>query len=173
MDLRLTEIAQLFHSLDPTPFPDRDLDSRAEDFIVDWAAELPRQAALTLTIHLSQAPQLPDPERTITQSIRNYFGYRAEQTARQYRELIRQGWKDLGIGLVFLFTCLLSARMLEAVPGQTFVAVLRESLIIGGWVAMWRPLETFLYSRWPLRRRQQLFERLGRMQVRLEVKPPP
>ena len=169
IDLRLTEIGQLFLSMDPSPVSDRDLDARAEDYIVNWASELPRHAVLTLTIHLPEPPRLPDAEAAVGQSIRNFFGYRAEQIARQHRELIRQGWKDLGIGLVFLFTCLLAARLLEGVPGQTFVAVLRESLIIGGWVAMWRPLETFLYSRWPLHRRQALYERLGRMKVQLRT----
>ena len=32
-----------------------------------------------------------------------------------------------------------------------FAGVARESLLIGGWVAMWRPLEVFLYDWWPIR----------------------
>jgi hypothetical protein len=167
IDLRLSEISQLFQSMDPSPVTDRELDARAEDYIVDWATELPRQAALKLTIHLPEPPGLADAQDTIAQSIQNFFRYRAGQIARQHRELIRQGWKDLAIGLVFLFTCLLAARLLNDIPDRTLIAVLRESLIIGGWVAMWRPLETFLYSRWPLRRRQALYERLARMQVQL------
>jgi hypothetical protein len=30
------------------------------------------------------------------------------------------------------------------------VAVLRENLLVGGWVAMWRPIEIFLYDWWPI-----------------------
>ena len=37
IELRVDKIAQLFHSLDPYPFRERDLDKDAEDYIVGWA----------------------------------------------------------------------------------------------------------------------------------------
>ncbi len=39
IEIRISEIAQLFHSLDPFPFRERDLDVAAEEFIVSWAAQ--------------------------------------------------------------------------------------------------------------------------------------
>ena len=35
--------------------------------------------------------------------------------------------------------------------------IARESLTIGGWVAMWRPMEIFLYSWWPILRERRTF----------------
>jgi uncharacterized protein (DUF1330 family) len=40
IEVRIEEISQLFHSLDPFPFRERDLDQEAEEFIVGWAREL-------------------------------------------------------------------------------------------------------------------------------------
>ena len=37
LELRLRELAQLFNSLDPAPFLDRDLADDAEDYIESWA----------------------------------------------------------------------------------------------------------------------------------------
>ena len=48
--------------------------------------------------------------------------------------------------------------------------MLREGLVIGGWVAMWRPLEVFLYDWWPIRAEIRLFDRLSEMPVRIEYK---
>jgi hypothetical protein len=168
IDLRLNEISQLFHSLDPSPFREKDLDLQAEEFIVEWARELPRSEPLLLTIKLSRPPAPEHSEQAVADAVRNYFSYRAERTTAQYRELLRQGWKDLGIGLLFLFTCLLAAQFMERFGEETVFKLLRESLIIGGWVAMWRPMEIFLYDRWPLMRRQKLYARLAAMDVRLE-----
>jgi hypothetical protein len=42
-------------------------------------------------------------------------------------------------------------------------------LVIGGWVAMWRPLEIFLYDWWPIRDERQLYERLSVMPVRVTL----
>jgi hypothetical protein len=51
-------------------------------------------------------------------------------------------------------------------PGG-IVDVLRVSLSIGGWVAMWRPMEVFLYDWWPIRAEARLFDRLAAMPVRI------
>jgi hypothetical protein len=45
--------------------------------------------------------------------------------------------------------------------------VLHESLLIGGWVAMWRRLEVFLYEWWPIQADAILFDRLASMPVRM------
>jgi hypothetical protein len=42
-----------------------------------------------------------------------------------------------------------------------------ESLIIGGWVALWRPMEIFLYDWWPIAAEARLFDRLAAMPVSL------
>ena len=42
------EVAQLFNTLDPFPFKERDLDSDVEEYIVGWARELPREDQDTL-----------------------------------------------------------------------------------------------------------------------------
>ena len=46
--------------------------------------------------------------------------------------------------------------------------VVREGFLIGGWVAMWRPIEVFLYDWWPIRAEARLFDRLSNMPVRID-----
>jgi hypothetical protein len=46
--LRLTKVDQLFNSLDPSPFHERDFDADAEEYIVAWARELPGDADLQI-----------------------------------------------------------------------------------------------------------------------------
>ena len=42
IEVHVDELKQLFNAIDPSPFRDKDLDPKAEDFIVGWAKELPR-----------------------------------------------------------------------------------------------------------------------------------
>jgi hypothetical protein len=44
---------------------------------------------------------------------------------------------------------------------------MREGFVIGGWVAMWRPLEIFLYDWWPIVVQRRLYERLSGLDVRV------
>jgi len=49
--------------------------------------------------------------------------------------------------------------------------LLSESLIIGGWVALWRPMEIFLYDWWPIRAEARLLDRLAAMPVSVHGVP--
>ena len=50
IEINLSRLTQLFNSLDPSPFRERDLDHDAEDYIVGSAEEAPRQHPLALVI---------------------------------------------------------------------------------------------------------------------------
>ena len=169
IELRVHDVNQLFNSMDPSPFREKDLDLQAEEFIIEWAREFHRHDPLYLTIPLGKLPNSGMNTQTIGEAVRNHFGYRAEQAMRQNNKLLREGWKNLVIGLTFLSLCLFFAQFLGRYGGNTFIAILKEGLIIGGWVAMWRPMEIFLYSRWPIKRMQKLYTQLAHMEVRLAI----
>ena len=164
IELRLRELAQLFNSLDPSPFIDRDLDPDAEEFILSWAREHAKDQELELTLHLATAPP-PDRASGTEAAVRHYFETRAEMKRREFRQLMKRGRVSLLIGIVFLAACLFASELIGKLGHTTSAGLIRESLTIGGWVAMWRPLEIYLYDWWPVRRRGRHFQRLATMPV--------
>jgi hypothetical protein len=167
IELHLTELQQLFNSLDPTPFRERDLDPKAEEFIADWARDVHAEAPLGLTIHVDgTAPTAPQIETT-QNAVSQYFAARAATTRRQLRMLFRRGRISLVIGLMFLAATVIGGDLIAGMFNERFADVVRESFLIGGWVAMWRPLEVFLYDWWPVRAEARLFDRLSAMTVRV------
>jgi hypothetical protein len=52
VEVRVETISQLFHSLDPSPFREKDLDKDAEEFIVNWACEIPSIEPIKIVVHL-------------------------------------------------------------------------------------------------------------------------
>lgn len=166
IQLHLDQLRQMFNSMDPAPFHSRDLDPDAETFIVDWARDLPRNGALTLRIHVDASPADPNEQQLLKESISGFFDNRMQSVRRQLRLLFERGRVSLLIGIAFLSLSLLASEMLGmTLDAGRFTDVLRESLLIGGWVAMWRPLEIFLYDWWPLRAEISLFARLRDMPV--------
>lgn len=164
ISLRIHDISQLFNSMDPSPFIEKDLDDKAEAFIVGWAQEFPANAQIKLRVHLEQWPTEGDPKELIRQAVHNHFAHLAELNRLEFRALMKQGRTSLLIGLVCLAISLVSSKMLHGEAG-TWASVLRESLTIAGWVAMWRPMQIYLYDWWPLRRRGRLYEKLSHMPV--------
>lgn len=167
IEVHVTELKQLFNSMDPSPFKERDLDPRAVEFIVSWAREAPRGAPLRLTVHVDRVPEVAH-EGALGAAINDFFQYRAEMTRRRLRELFRVGRLSLVIGLLALTIAFGLVNLLEgALAGVRIADLLEEGILIGGWVAMWRPLEIFLYDWWPIRREARLYDRLGDMPVHI------
>jgi hypothetical protein len=168
ISLNLRDMSQLFNSMDPSPFMDKDLDDDADEFIVSWAQELPADAPLCLRVYLEHWPA-EDPMQLIETAVHAHFSHRAAIAQMDFKQLLKQGRTSLVIGLVFLFICLFLSKSLVGHERDTWAAAIRESLTIGGWVAMWRPMQIYLYDWWPVRRRAQIYAKLGRMPV--EVLP--
>lgn len=168
IEVHVTELKQLFNSIDPSPFRNRDLDPVAEEFIVGWAKELPRNATLALLVDLDRQAGLPDEAAVLRDAIHEFFLQRGGTYRRRLRELFRGGRKSLLIGLTVLATAIALGDFLANLMKTSRIGeILRESLTIGGWVSMWRPLEVFLYDWWPIRNEAQLSDRLAAMPVRI------
>ena len=182
IEVKLTELAQLFNSMDPSPFHERDLDHDAEEFIVSWAQEHPRDDDLQLVIHLAKTPA---EGAKVQDSVQHYFAYRSDMLWREFRQLMKQGRASLGVGLLFLGLCQFiilfvlphggewDAIYQELLPPlfKKAFSFIREGLTILGWVAMWRPLEIYLYRWWPLLSKRKLYQRLAHMAVEIKVTP--
>jgi hypothetical protein len=125
--LKLRDLSQLFNSMDPSPFVEKDLDDDAEEFIVSWAEEFPPDAKVRLHVYLEQWPD-ENPTELIRQAVYNHFTHRAELTDLEFRHLMKQGRTSLLIGLSFLAVCLAISETLFLGEVGTWAAILRESL---------------------------------------------
>ena len=168
IEVKVQTLQQIFNSMDPSPFHERDLDREAEEFIVSWAQEHSSRKPYKLIVHLGQAIDRPDAERILSESIRNYFSYRAEMNRRELKQLLRYGWISLVIATLFLGLCVTVAASFDPELG-VFFRILREGLIILGWVAMWRPLDVYLYRWWPVHRLGRIYQGLSQMPVEIRV----
>jgi hypothetical protein len=189
IELRLRSLQQLFHSLDPSPFRDRDLDKDAATFIIESLQDLPSAATAELVLRLQESASSTSTASTSTASasvaaivpidpshlqvaVRNYFAICRQSTERELRELLRLGRRALILGLAVVTVTIAGIEFIRAqlAPGTVGAGVL-ESMVIVSWVALWRPTEILLYDWMPLRRRIKLFRRLEAMPVRIVPDP--
>ncbi len=168
IEMHLHNVGQLFDTLDPSPFREKDLDPKADEFIVESARELCSKRPREIVLHLDQASNDPDAQRVVSDAIRTHFARRSELARRELRQLMRRGWISLAIGLAFLTTLFVIVRATGLARTESgFPMLVRESMLIVGWVAMWRPLEIFLYDWWPIAGKRRLYDRLSRVKVRI------
>jgi len=167
LDLYLADTRQLFNSMDPAPFRQRDLDPSAAAYIVDWAEEAPAGQPLSMVLHLGSGSTTEADVAIVRESVHEYFQRRALATRRQLQQLFRVGRYSLLIALVFLALVIVVGESIASlVSKERYASLIEDSLVIGSWVALWRPLEIFLYDWWPISAEAKLFDRLSRMDVR-------
>jgi len=170
IQIRVDEVSQLFNTLDPFPFRERDLDKDAEDFIVGWARELAKHQPIQIVIHVPDAETQKVTVEQVTAALHRYFDYRAGALSLDLKGLFRVGRLSLLIGLAVLAACLLLSRLVVGLFGDGELGrYLDEGLIILGWVANWKPLEIFLYEWWPIAQRRDLYRRLASASVEMRA----
>jgi hypothetical protein len=171
IEVRVAELRQLFNSIDPAPFRERDLDPKVEEFIVEWSQEVPHHHPIALLVRLD-APASPQDEGALLRdAVHQFFAQRAESYRRRLRHLFHTGRISLVIGLAALTVfSILGQAVVGWTGGSGLGNLLHESLLIGGWVAMWRPLQVFLYDWWPIRAEARLSDRLAAMPVRISYR---
>lgn len=167
LDLRIRELGQLFNSMDPTPFLNKDLDRDAEAFIETWAQGFVSNSHLHITIHLEEPYLDGNATDLITDALHNFFNYKAALVRGELKRLLADGRTSLFIGLIFLTLCLFAAEWIGAASSGTSLRIAREGLTIIGWVALWRPLQIFLYDWWPLARRRRVYKSLSQAQIKV------
>jgi len=168
LELHVAEVRQLFNAMDPAPFRERDLDPNAYAYIVDWGRETRAGQPLGLVVRLSREAATPEANDLLRDAVRSYFRQRADATRLKLRQLFRVGRISLLIGLVFLaFVIVVGEYLTLRIDKESYGYLVKESLIIAGWVALWRPLEIFLYDWWPIRAEAKLLDRLSEMDVRV------
>jgi len=71
-------LIRLFNTLDPSPFPERDLDDEVEAYIVSWTKELSPSRRFRIVIHLPGSEIIKTERQGLRKAISNYFTYRSE-----------------------------------------------------------------------------------------------
>jgi len=158
---------QVFNSLDPSPFWDRDLDRDAAAFIEDEFSDKRSADHWHLNVHVHDGGQFGT---DLQRAIENYYGRLASSARRELREHMVLAQVSMLVGITIFLVCMGTRQLVLATfpePGH----VLDEGLIILAWVALWRPAEVLGYEWVPLFRKRRFYERLAR--VRVSIRPIP
>jgi hypothetical protein len=175
IDLKVRHSGQLFDGRDPSPFRERDLDDDAVDYLLAAAQDIPRKEPLTIVVTISEEPEPRLAPDAIVEAVAGHFRYELQRIERRLREHVRRGQMLLGVGLTVLVVFLSLAALTTSLPEGQPRVILREGLVITGWVAMWRPLEVLLYDWWPMVDERRLITRIldALVLIRYEADPVP
>ncbi len=159
---------QLFNERDPAPSRARDLDENFVTYVVSSVEEFPLKTPMKLKIIVAEETPQEINNEDLYAAIRAHFIYAARLSQGKMRKRLRVGRYFLVVGLLVLFACLGIAQLIISKHNDTGLAVIaREGFTIIGWVAMWRPIEVFLYDWFPLREKKLYLEKIATLDIDL------
>lgn len=171
--ITLSTVQQLFNNLDPAPFKEKELDSDAEEYIYAWFEEIPFDQKVKIIVYLPLSLISNEVTENIRQAVKNHFLYLRSLAEHAISVQWRRERLNLFIGIVFLFFCLtVSQHASEIFTRGSLAELIAESLIIIGWVALWKPVQFFLYDWWPIRKRRQLCRKIAESELQVSPSSP-
>lgn len=168
IELRLSDLDQFFNTFDPSPFHKKDIDDDAERYIVNSVRAFSLKTKLKLVFYLP-AEHHKEASQVLMPAIENYFKYQAIMASRELKSLLHEGRIAMLLGTLFLCICMSARALLSLIVENPFWGIIIEGLSIVGWVAMWRPIQIYLYDWWALFRKKKVFEKIREMPIEICV----
>jgi len=102
-------------------------------------------------------------EDLICSGIRTYFSLQVHLVKREMQGHNRNAFYYVLTSIVFLLAVF---NLEEVLKGNVLLTILREGLIIGGWVFLWEAMATLTFRKKDLRENRGKYERFRDAEVR-------
>lgn len=165
IEIKIKKIGQLFNSLDPSPFLEKDLDADAFEYIVGSVSEHSLKTKHKIVIFLPKNVHKKVSEIEIKRAIHNYFEYKMIMAERGIKLKIKEGQFSFIVGITFLVVCTLLSEYIHENVNTLLAGVVAEGLLIGGWVAMWKPISDLLYEWWPISKEKKVYKKISEIDI--------
>ncbi|ABN07742.1 hypothetical protein Mlab_1578 [Methanocorpusculum labreanum Z] len=151
IELRIAQPAQFYNLLDPAPNDEKEINQVTESYIMDSLDDMQndKRGSAKIVLYLEQT--LYDDEKTrkdMEKAIHSHFAERVCSATLKYKQAMNKGRRYLIRGLIFLIICLIFSSVVTSIHNQNdIIYAIGQSFVIIGWVALWRPVEFYLYDR--------------------------
>ncbi len=132
----------------------------------DYIFSLVKNYSIDKNIRLIIYTHEDNPDNDIIKaSIHKHFEYKAKESKLELRQQLTQWIINMIIGVLFLVLCLILVGILEVFSYINIIKILKESLLIIGWVALWEPVSFILFGWRNIKRDKLICSKLSTIPV--------
>jgi hypothetical protein len=152
----------IFQSFGIIPFGESMLNREFECYIFNMIKKYSVRKKLKLVFQIPLGEKNLD---LLQGTIHTHFKYKAKESDMLLKLQFKNWVINMIIGILFLVLCLILVGILEVFSYISLIKIMKESLLIIGWVALWEPL-TFILFGWRAAKREKLYyEKLSNIPV--------
>ncbi len=165
IEIRIKSPEQLFDGRDPAPFRERDLNEDFVEYVISSAQEFSLSTPLKLVIYIEDKQSQELSKESIREAIHSYLIYQIELQRSSLRQFVKRAQAFLVVGLLILGACLIGAQEIGQTATRGVHTILREGLVIFGWVSVWKPIELILFDWYPMFEKIRLLKKLATTEI--------
>jgi hypothetical protein len=109
-------------------------------------------------------------EKSISKIVHSHFCYKVRETEIYLKEQFRQWGINFLIGILFLILCLILGGILDKFTHIGMIKIIKESLLIIGWVALWEPVSFILFGWRVINRDKNYYRKLCKISIEVVEK---
>lgn len=151
IELRITHQTQFYNLLDPAPNDEKEINRATEAYIMDSLEDMPneKRSSARIILYLEQAIYDDEEIRTdMERAVHSHFALKHCSANQKYKLSMVKGRRYLLRGLIFLVICLILSSVVTSISSQNDILyAIGQSFVVIGWVALWKPVEFYLYDR--------------------------
>jgi len=143
LTLKLQNLGRLFSKENYTG--KKVIDPEADELILEEA--LKRKNHTQIKISVISTETFTDSEKEhFLDRFKEYYIHKSEELIKIGKRQDKKFLKAFRKGFIILATIVVTAVILSRLQND-FITILGELSLVGGWVAMWKPFEYFIYQR--------------------------
>lgn len=151
IDIYISRTEEFYNRFDASPDYERDLSDEVSTYIrnsvEDMSPDERKKARISLYLEKDMYERECRDHRMV-RALRGYFENRLDAEKRKYRHAMIKGRRMFLRGMIFLVICLVACSIFLRVTAKNDLNdALSQSFVIIGWVALWKPIEFYLYDR--------------------------
>jgi hypothetical protein len=124
---------------------DDSLSKAIEEYLFKEVKSYPLSQNIKLLIFIEEGRTQQNDEK-IYKVIHKHFCYKVKENQVYLKEQFRQWGINFFIGILFFILCLIVSEVLDKFTQIGIIKIIRESLRIVCWVALWEPLSFILFG---------------------------
>lgn len=168
IEVRVKNAQQLFDARDPAPFRERDLDDDFVDYIVAAIREL-SGSKLRIVIYIEDSDLKELTLDSIKEAIEADIEYRIDLLNAELNTYFKRVPIVFITSLIALFVCLGISQSIDTTTTHNLNSVVKEGLVIFGWVSVWKPIELLLFDWYPIFEKRRIFLKFKKSEIKIHL----
>jgi hypothetical protein len=165
IDIAVKNTKDIYQQFGHSPLRSNILSRDFEDYILSSIKSCSLDENIELAIFMPRSLEEGD---LIIPVIHKHFEDREKQNSLQLKQEFKQWTVNMVIGVLFLVLCLILVQILEVFSYINIIKIIKESLLIVGWVALWEPVTFILFGWRNIKRDTLIYKKLAHIPISIE-----